>query len=109
MEQIKFYLDEHIPAAVNDGLRLRGINVLTVQSAARTGLPDPDQLAYAYATGRVIVTMDSDFLVLASNGVPHAGIAYAQPTRSIGELIRALLLLSEILTPSEIMNHVEFL
>lgn len=45
MEQIRFYLDEHIPSAVARGLRHRGVDVLTVQEAGRSGLSDPEQLA----------------------------------------------------------------
>ena len=109
MEQIKFYLDEHIPRAVAEGLRRRGLDVLSVQEARRTGLSDTAQLAFALAERRTLITMDSDFLILASRGVAHAGIAYASPTRSVGELIRAVMLLSDVLTPAEMMNHVEFL
>lgn len=109
MEQIRFYLDEHIPAAVAEGLRRRGVDSLTVQAAGCSGLSDPDQLAFARAAGRVIVTMDSDFLVLASQGVSHAGIAYVNPSRSIGDLITASMLLFEVLTSAEMSNHVEFL
>jgi len=68
MEQVRFYLDEHIPAAVAEGLRRRGVDSLTVQQAGRSGWSDPEQLAFARTAGRVIVTMDSDFLVLASQG-----------------------------------------
>jgi hypothetical protein len=95
MEQIKFYLDEHIPAAIAEGLKRRGVDVLTVQEAARAGLPDSKQLAFARSVERVIVTMDSDFLVLSSKGVLHAGIAYVQADSSIGNLIQALILLQE--------------
>lgn len=109
MEQVRFYLDEHIPAAVAEGLRRRGVDSLTVQEAGRAGLSNPEQLAFARAAGRVIVTMDSDFLVLATQGVSHAGIAYANPNRSIGDLITSSMLLFEILTPAEMTNHVEFL
>ena len=109
MEQIKFYLDEHIHRAVAEGLRRRGVNVLTVQEAGKTGLSDRGQLAFALSEGRVMVTMDSDFLTLAVEGVSHAGIGYANPRRSIGELIRALMLLSDVLTPTEMTNQVEYL
>lgn len=53
--------------------------------------------------------MDSDFLVLASQGVSHAGVAYVNPSRSIGDLITASMLLFEVLTSAEMSNHVEFL
>jgi len=109
MEQIKLYLDEHIPRAVAEGLRRRGLDVLTVQDAGRSGLTDTDQLIFAHAEQRVLITMDSDFLILASRRLAHAGIAYANPTRSVGELIRAVILLCDVLTPAEMVNQVEFL
>ena len=109
MEQIKFYLDEHIHSAVAEGLRRRGVNVLAVQEAGKSGMSDGEQLAFARNEGRVMVTMDSDFLTLAVEGLSHAGIAYANPRKSIGELISALMLLSDVLTPTEMANHVEYL
>jgi hypothetical protein len=56
-----------------------------------------------------MVTMDSDFLTLAMEGVSHAGIGYANPRRSVGELISALMLVFGVLTPAELANHVEYL
>jgi hypothetical protein len=40
-------------------------------------------LALALAEQRVLVTMDSDFLILASQGMTHAGIAFTAQ-QSIG-------------------------
>lgn len=57
-----------------------------------------------------MVTMDSDFLILAAQGSSHAGIAYAKPgTRSVGQLIQKLKLIHDILTPAEMENHIEYL
>lgn len=57
-----------------------------------------------------MVTLDSDFIGLATTGVQHAGIAYAQPqTRSIAELIQALLLLHDALAADDMVNHIEYL
>jgi hypothetical protein len=109
MEQIRFYLDEHIPSAVAEGLRRRAVDALTVQKAGRTGLTDPEQLSFAFRERRVMVTMDSDFLILASQGISHSGIAYANPTASIGQMISGIMLLYDVLVPADMMNHVEFL
>lgn len=110
MERIKFYFDEHIPQSVAAGLLRRGIDVLTVQTTRRTGLTDDEQLDFATRQGRVMVTMDSDFLILAAQNVPHAGIAYAKPgIRSIGELIQRLKLIHDLLAPDEMQNHIEYL
>jgi hypothetical protein len=58
----------------------------------------------------VLVTHDEDFLALARSVPEHAGIAYSHPaSRSIGELISALLLIRDCLSPNEMQNHVEFL
>ena len=59
MEQISFYLDEHIHRAVADGLRSRRVNVLTVQEAEKSGLSDREQLGFALSERRVMVTMDT--------------------------------------------------
>jgi uncharacterized protein with PIN domain len=109
MEQIKFYLDEHVHSAVAGGLRRRGVDVLTVQEAGRSGFSDREQLAFALTEQRVMVTMDSDFLTLAVEGISHAGIGYANPRTTIGDLIRALMLLSDVLRPAEMADHVEYL
>ena len=110
MERIKFYFDEHLPQAVADGLERRGVDVLTAQAAGRRALPDDEQLAFAWQQGRVMVTMDSDYIVLAAQGTLHAGIAYAKPnSRSIGQLIRELRLIHEVLTPAEMEGHIEYL
>lgn len=109
-EQIQFFLDEHIPAAVGVGLRFRGIDVLTIQEAERAGLSDSDQLQFATEQNRVIVSFDSDFLKLASEGMHHAGIIWCPATKySIGDLIGRLVLVHAVLNPNDMRNHVEYL
>ena len=61
---MKFYLDEHIPKSVVEGLRRRGVDVFTVHEAGRSGDSDEKQLAFATREGRVLVTFDDDFLRL---------------------------------------------
>jgi predicted nuclease of predicted toxin-antitoxin system len=107
---IRFHLDEHVAHAVAAGLRRLGIDVTTSTDANLLGAADADQIAYAVAQGRVIFTEDDDFLVLASAGTPHSGLAYCrQNTRSIGQIIRALQLIWELYEPDEMRNRVEFL
>lgn len=108
MARIKFQFDEHIPRAVAAALRRRGADVVTSAEAALIGAPDADQLAHARATGRVLVTQDSDFLRFQHD--PHAGIAYCkQRTRTVAELIEALTLIYEILDAEEMADRVEYL
>ena len=109
-EPLCFFFDQHIPVAVAQGLQYRGIDVLTAQDAARCGLPDADQLQFATAEERVLVTFDSDYLQLAATGIGHAGIAYSRATKySVGQLIYALLLLHGALIRDEMRNRVEYL
>src|SRR5262245_42615306 len=96
--------------ALTSGLRARGIDVLTALETGRCGLPDADQLAFATAEGRVMVSFDTDYLALHGTGVPHAGIAWCPETKySVGRLIDALALVHFVLTADDMLNHVEYL
>ena len=109
-EKIRFYFDQHIPGAVARGLRRRGVEVLTAQEAGRCGNIDWEQLEFAYENEYVVVSFDSDFLALVASGVPHNGVAFCPATKyTIGELIYALLLVSDVLDMSDMRNHIEFL
>lgn len=108
MEEIKFYFDEHIPRAVTDALQQQGLDILTVQAANRQGLPDEEQLDFATQENRVMVTMDSDYIALAVQGISHAGIAFVTSDTSIGDLINNLILLHGVMTPEEMENNVEY-
>lgn len=80
-EPIRYFLDQHIHGAIPGGLRQRGIDVLTAQEAGRCGPSDADQLGFATAQERVLVTHDTDFLALATSGIAHAGIAWSDATK----------------------------
>jgi predicted nuclease of predicted toxin-antitoxin system len=99
---VKFYLDEHIPKGVAEGLRRRGIDVLTIQDAGRAGDPDRKQLAFAAMKRRVLVTFDDDFLALDAAWAPHSGIVFSKAgRRSVGELIESLVLIANVIEPEE--------
>lgn len=107
---ISFHLDEHIPQALADALRHRGIDVTTTVEADLAGATDRDQLAFAAAAGRVLVTRDVDFLLLHAQRVPHAGIVYCHgQSRSIGEMLRRLVLIHTALSEEEMRSRVEYL
>ncbi len=109
MSDVRYYTDEHVPSAVTAGLRLRGIDVLTVLDAGRLGASDEEHLALALSDARVIVTQDVDFLQLAALGHPHAGIVYASQQTSIGAMVRGLMLIFHVLSAEDMMGTVEFL
>src|SRR5258708_5294455 len=95
---------------IAQGLRQRGIDVLTAQGAGRCGLPDSDQLAFATAEERVIVTFDTDYLALHRGGASHAGIAWCPATKNtISQLIQGLILVHGVLDRDAMRNHVEYL
>jgi hypothetical protein len=103
-------MDEHYPAPVSQGLRQLGIDVLTVQETGRGGLPDPEQLAYADAEERVVVTFDTDYLALHQSGIDHAGITWChQQKYPIGMLIQLLQLLHGVGNRDQMRNRVEYL
>jgi len=108
-EIIRWYMDEHIPPAITQGLRRRGVDVETTQEAGMLHASDELQLAYATSQGRAVLTQDDDFLALAAVSSAHAGIAYAPQGSSIGQLVRGLMLLTEIYTAEELTGRVEFL
>ena len=108
-EKIRFYTDEHVGKAVIKGLRQRGVDVLTVPEADLLGASDEEHLELAREEKWVIFTQDDDFLALAAAGRRHAGIVYAPQGTSIGQIIRGLMLVHDVLELDEMENHVEFL
>ena len=109
-EPVRYFFDQHVFGAVVIGLRQHGIDVVTALEAGRCGQPDADQLAFATAEERVLVTFDPDYLALHNSAVAHAGIAWCQATKySIGELVRMLALLHAVTDRDGMRNRVEYL
>jgi len=109
-DRIRFHLDENVNGQVARALRQHGCNVTTSQDVQLRTASDTQQLAFAHASGRVLVTHDADLLRLANAGIPHAGIAYCTlQSRTVGEVVRGLILVYAVLTPDEMAGHIEFL
>src|SRR5262245_13116608 len=109
MEQpVKFYTDEHVGRAVVRGLRQRGVDVLTVPEAGLLGATDEEHLERVRVEGRSIFTRDDDFLKLHAAGHDHAGIAFAPRDMSVGDVIRGLMLIYQLLDADDMPGHVEF-
>ena len=107
---MRFFFDEHVPKSVSNALRQRNVDVVSVQEAGLSGRPDVQQLSFARNEHRVLVTFDADFLRIAASGVDHAGIVYCtRRSRDVGELVKGLVLLNEVLSQEEMMNKIEFL
>jgi hypothetical protein len=95
---VGFYVDEHVEAAIVEGLRRRDVDVLTVQEDGRHGKPDDAVLDRATELARLLYTQDADFLTIAANlqraGQSFAGVVFARALKlSIGERIGQLELL----------------
>lgn len=107
---LRFHLDEHLSPAIAAGLRRRGIDVTTTLEVGLQGADDTVHIAFALSAGRVIVTQDDDYLILHSQRVRHAGIAYChQHARTVGQIISTLVLMWQVLDPHEMDNRVEYL
>jgi uncharacterized protein with PIN domain len=102
-------MDEHVATAVTRGLRARGVDVVTAQESRLLAASDEEHLDQAAAQGRVIFTQDADFLRLHAKGLSHAGIVYAHQQTPIGDVIRGLMLIYQVLEPRDMHSHVEFL
>jgi len=110
MTPLRLHLDEHLSPAIAVALRARGIDVTASGDAQLLGRSDEDQLEYCRRTDRVIVTHDTDFLVLASRGVPHSGILFSrQEDATIGQMIRHLAVVAFCFSMEEMKNHIEYL
>ena len=110
VEKIRFHLNENVSTVVAEGLRRRGIDVTTTPELSLIGVSDQVQLKFALSQKRVIFTQDTDFLRMHQAGITHAGIIYcSQGSKSIGEVIRGLVLIWELLEPNDMLGKVEFL
>lgn len=59
-------MDHHVPRAITNGLRLRGVDVLTAHEDRTSELRDPALLDRAAELGRVLFTQDDDLLTEAT-------------------------------------------
>ena len=111
---LTLYFDEHVHRAIPAGLRLRGVDVLTIQEDGRRGLADPEVLDRATELGRVLFSQDDDLLAEATRrqaaGIPFAGLIYAhQLYVTIGECVRDLELIAQAADPEDLSGLVQFL
>ena len=111
---VGLYLDHHVPRAVEIGLRLREVDVLTAFQDDAQRADDAALLDRAGEVGRVLFTQDDDLLAEAAhrqrNGIPFAGVVYAhQLQATIGAIIADLEVLAKTCSPDDLRNRVEFL
>jgi predicted nuclease of predicted toxin-antitoxin system len=108
------YMDVHVRQAVTDGLRRRGVDVLTAQEDNAAQLLDDDLLDRAITLGRVLFSQDEDLLREAArrqrSGEVFAGLIYTHQRRITDrQCIDELELLAQIEDPEAFRNRVEYL
>jgi hypothetical protein len=107
-------MDVHVRSAVTQGLRMRGVDVLTAQEDGTAQLSDPDLQNRSTALGRVPFTQDKDFLRETARrqqtGKAFAGVVYAhQQTVTSGVCVRDLELMAKVYDLEDMLNRVEYL
>jgi hypothetical protein len=116
MSEIRLYVDEDAAEhAVVQGLRARGVDLLTTAEADRFGSSDEEQLAFAIAQQRTVYTFDvGDFARLHNDyldqELDHTGIILIPDQRySIGEKIKRLAKLIHSVAAEDMVNRIVFL
>jgi predicted nuclease of predicted toxin-antitoxin system len=105
----RLYFDRHIMARLAVDLRGRGFDILTTEKAGLDTATDEEQLAFATAEGRAILTFNiRDFAPLHTSwlaaGRPHAGIIVSRQlgSRQYGLLLQRMLRLLDHFTADEL-------
>ena len=111
---ISIYMDQHIPRAITEGLRLRGVEVITAYEDGAGEMGDAELLDRATKLGRVLFTQDNDLLAEAAmrqkEGIPFNGVIYAHQMRvSIGTSIHNLEIIAKAGEAEDLSNKVQFL
>ena len=108
------YMDQHVPFAITEGLRRRGVDVLTAAEDGTAAFDDDALLARTTSLHRVLFSQDEDLLAIAHHclltGLEFAGVVYAhQLAISIGQAVRDLELFAKVLDPDDMRNRIEYL
>ena len=114
--EIRLYLDEDVSSSLADALRKRGYDAISTIEAGNIGLSDEQQLAFASAEGRAILTFNiSDFADLFTKWQAlekeHFGIIVSQQfsKQEIGELLRRVLHFLDRFTADEVYDGFMYL
>ena len=111
---LSLYTDVHVPRAITNGLRRRGVDVLTAQEDGKAELDDPALLDRAAELNRPLYTHDDDLLAEARRrqqaGETFAGVIYSHQLRSpVGRCVDDLELIAKTFDPADLANRVEFI
>ncbi len=109
---VRLYFDRHIMKRLAADLRGRGSDVLTTEEAGNDTASDDEQLAFATAASRAVVTFNvRDFAPLHEQwqaaGQSHAGVIVSQQlgSRQYSLLLERLLRLLNHFTAEEMVGN----
>jgi hypothetical protein len=107
-------MDVHVPQAITDQLRRRGIDVLTAIEDGADELPDDELLERVRLLERVLFTQDIRFKAMAQSwqhqSKPFAGLIFGhQLGGTIGQYVKDLELIAQVSEPDEWLNTVQYL
>jgi hypothetical protein len=107
-------MDVHVPQAITDQLRRRGIDVLTAIEDGADELPDDELLERVRLLERVLFTQDIRFKAMAQSwqhqSKPFAGLIFGhQLGGTIGQYVKDLELIAQASEPDEWLNTVQYL
>jgi hypothetical protein len=110
---VELYLDEDVDALVSGLVRARGFGATTTQEAEQVGNSDAEQLAFAAAHHKTLLTHNRvHFEALARHYFEekktHPGIIIAV-RRKPQELCRRLLILLNSFTADEMENQIKYI
>jgi hypothetical protein len=111
---VALYMDEHVPQAITDQLRRRGVDVLTALEDGFDHRPDEHVLERSTALKRVVFTQDIRFKARAENwqrtGRPFSGLTFGhQLGGTISEFVADLQLIAVASDIEEWQNTIEYL
>ena len=103
---VTLYMDVHVPQAVTEQLRRRGVDVLTAIEDEAATFPDDELLERAGTLDRVLFTQDIRFKALAEEWQrrrkPFGGLIFGHQLRgTIGQYVADLELIAKASTPEE--------
>ena len=111
---LHYYMDEHIPQPITNGLRVRDLDVLTAQEDNHRNTDDDILIARATELSRIMVSFDEDMLRHATQRqqdiVHFSGVIFAHPTQiSIGECVRDLETIAKAGSPEDLSDQIVYL
>jgi len=111
---VSFYMDVHVPRAITEQLRRRGVDVLTAIEDGAREWSDDALLERARELGRVVFTQDFGFRALAEHwqraGRSFAGVLFGRQTGvTVGQFVVDLELIARASEPEEWLDVVGYI